>query len=204
MISVRVVLIDFLDRQSWRQFSLSSDAKASSISDEELLAKYGFINGAFNRISDELKNTPLIREQQTYDVVRLSPDALQELALQLLREEQRQEAEAAEKNWGGLSPNSRKRKLQSPPLPTLEEAHRYTDGLPKLVDRLYARFRENIVRGIREDEQRIEALQREIGEIERGEWDNRANSRPETQAAIKAAPVAIGDANLAARPWKDG
>ncbi|RYP55767.1 hypothetical protein DL771_012358 [Monosporascus sp. 5C6A] len=162
----------------------------------QLLAKYGFINGAFNRISDELKSTPLIREQQTYDVVRLSPDALQELALQLLREEQRQDAEAADKNWGGLSPNSRKRKLQSPPLPTLEEAHKYADRLPILVDRLYARFRESIVRGIREDEQRIEALQREIGEIERGEWDNRVNSRPESQAASKAAPTTIGDANV--------
>ncbi|RYP07872.1 hypothetical protein DL764_002238 [Monosporascus ibericus] len=196
MISVRVVLIDFLGPQSWRQFSLPSDAQVSSITDEELLAKYGFINGAFNRISDELKSTPLVREQQTYDVVRLSPDALQELALQLLREEQRQEAEAADKNSGGLSPNSRKRKLQSPPLPTLEEAHKYTDRLPILVDRLYARFRENIVRGIREDEQRIEALQREIGEIERGEWNDEVNGRPETQAAIKVAPAAIDDANF--------
>ncbi|KAJ1338056.1 bromodomain-containing protein 8 [Microdochium nivale] len=133
----------------------------------QLLPKHGFLNGAFGRISDELRNTPLIREQVTYDAARLSPEALQELALRLLRDEQRREAELAEKNAAGLSPTLKKRKLQSPPLPSLEDAHRYVDKLPLLVDRLYARYREVIVKEIREDEARIEGIQHEISELEK-------------------------------------
>ncbi|KAJ3577090.1 hypothetical protein NPX13_g3473 [Xylaria arbuscula] len=119
----------------------------------QLLCKYGFINGSFDRIAQELKSTPLILEQPEYDVSRLTPDALQQLALQLLREEQRREAEAvAERGVNGLSPTSKKRKLQSPPLPTLQEAHEHPEKLPIIVDRLYARFRDELVRQIREDE----------------------------------------------------
>jgi len=135
----------------------------------QLLPKHGFLNGAFGRISDELRNTPLIREQLTYDAARLSPEALQELALRLLRDEQRREAEIAEKNAAGLSPTSKKRKLASPPLPSLEDAHRYVDKLPLLVERLYARYREGTIREIRDEEARIESLQREIGELEKAE-----------------------------------
>lgn len=159
----------------------------------QLLPQYGFINGAFNRISDELKNTPLIREQDTYDPARLSPDALHELALQLLREEQRREAENVDKNGGGLSPTSRKRKLQSPPLPTIEEAHKYTEKLPILVDRLYARFRENIVQQIRDDEHRIDAIQREMGEIEKDVENSKIDGRPQTKDGIKDGVPVLGD-----------
>ncbi|KAI1496415.1 hypothetical protein F5X99DRAFT_400583 [Biscogniauxia marginata] len=134
----------------------------------QLLSRYGFVSGSFHRISEELKSTPLVFEQDGYDAGRLSPESLQELALQLVREEQRREAEAnADKNGAGLSPNSRKRKIASPPLPSLKEAQEQPEKLPILVDRLYSRFRENIVREIREDERQIEVLQRDIGDIER-------------------------------------
>ncbi|KAI0593769.1 hypothetical protein F4775DRAFT_576801 [Biscogniauxia sp. FL1348] len=172
----------------------------------QLLNRYGFVNGSFHRISEELKSTPLVFEQDNYDAARLSPESLQELALQLVREEQRREAEAStDKNGPGLSPNSRKRKLPSPPLPSLKEAHEQPDKLPVLVDRLYSRFRENIVREIREDERRIELLQRDIGDIERAiAQDKRLESnkngapvvgeqrpaRPNGQTAPPTAPTA--------------
>lgn len=142
----------------------------------QLLSKYGFINGSFDRIAQELQSTPLVSEQSEYDATRLTPAALQQLALQLLAEEQRLEAETtAEKGANGLSPTSKKRKLQNPPLPTLKEAHEHPEKLPVLVDRLYARFRDELVRQIREDELLYQQRTHEIDEIERGERDARIN-----------------------------
>lgn len=157
----------------------------------QLLPKHGFLNGAFGRISDELRNTPLIREQLTYDAARLSPEALQELALRLLRDEQRREAEIAEKNAAGLSPTSKKRKLASPPLPSLEDAHRYVDKLPLLVERLYARYREGTIREIRDEEARIEGLQREIGELEKAETLELTVQAPTEKRADSNGPNAV-------------
>ncbi|KAI1118123.1 hypothetical protein F5Y14DRAFT_401128 [Nemania sp. NC0429] len=140
----------------------------------QLLSKYGFINGSFDRIAQELQSTPLILEQSEYNASRLAPEALQQLALQLLSDEQRSEAEAAaEKGANGLSPASRKRKLPAPSLPTLKEAHEHPEKLSILIDRLYARFRDELVRQIREDERLYQQREREIDEIERGEWDHR-------------------------------
>ncbi|KAI8959467.1 hypothetical protein F5Y11DRAFT_333134 [Daldinia sp. FL1419] len=137
----------------------------------------GLVIGTFSRVSETLKKTPLIYEQDDFDVDRLSPESLQGFALQLLREERKEERRreteaAAEKNNAGLSPNSRKRKLQSPPLSTFQELE-HADKLPNLVEKLYIRFRESLIKEIREDERRFDELQRELAEIERGEWDNR-------------------------------
>ncbi|KXJ97190.1 hypothetical protein Micbo1qcDRAFT_155998 [Microdochium bolleyi] len=164
----------------------------------QLLPKHGFLNGAFGRISDDLRKTPLILEQDTYDAARLSPEALQELALRLLRDEQRREAEIAEKNAAGLSPTSKKRKLQSPPLPSLEDAHRYVDKLPLLVNRLWARYRDKVTEEIREEEAQIEDLQREISELEEVEHkDGTVQSQPRKDA-VSGGPSApaVADPNI--------
>ncbi|KAI2468294.1 hypothetical protein F4781DRAFT_432569 [Annulohypoxylon bovei var. microspora] len=134
----------------------------------------GLVISTFNNISDTLKKTPVIYEQDGYDASRLSPDSLQGIALQILRDEKRREAEViTEKNSAALSPNSKKRKLQSPPVSTSPEALEHAERLPILVEKLYVRFRDSLVREIREDERRFEQLQRELAEIERGEWDDR-------------------------------
>ncbi|KAI1781199.1 hypothetical protein F4818DRAFT_398319 [Hypoxylon cercidicola] len=135
----------------------------------------GFVIGTFGRISDTLKHTPLIYEQDEYDASRLSPESLQDFVLQILKEEKRREAEAAaaDRNSASLSPNSRKRKLPSPPLPTIQEALEQKDKLPNLVEKLYFRFRDGLIREIRADERRFEEIQHELAEIERGEWDDR-------------------------------
>ncbi|ORY64348.1 uncharacterized protein BCR38DRAFT_212498 [Pseudomassariella vexata] len=163
----------------------------------QLLSKYGFVNGAFNRISEDLQKNALVREQDDYDAARLSPSSLEGLALQLLRDEQRHEADATEKNGvsGSLSPTSRKRKLPgtSPPLPSPKDAHEHIDKLPALVDRLYARYREDTVREIREDEQKIEALQRECAHIERLEKEQQLAAQQQQQdrkaAVVNGSPA---------------
>ncbi|KAI1269874.1 hypothetical protein F5Y18DRAFT_371837 [Xylariaceae sp. FL1019] len=149
-----------------------------------LLNKYGFINGSFDRISHELLGTPLILEQEEFDGGRLTPDKLQTLALELVRDEQRRETEAAaETGANGHSPAAKKRKLQPPPLPTLNEAHERREKLPILVDRLNARFREELIRQIQEDEQEYARIEEECDEIERGEWDQKIREEKEKQLA---------------------
>ncbi|OBT43831.1 hypothetical protein VE00_05389 [Pseudogymnoascus sp. WSF 3629] len=134
------------------------------------LAVFGTEANVFARISDLLKNNILIRDGDRYDPGRLSPDSLRELYLQLLREELKSELEA--EIPGDASP-SKKRKIQSPPLPTIKDAKEYSGKLPQLVDRLYARYRDQTIQAIRDDERRYEVLKRELKEIERGEWDER-------------------------------
>ncbi len=135
------------------------------------LTAWGTDPDVFIRTSTLLKANALIRDGDTYDPGRLSPDALRELYLQLLREELRLEAIQGE-GKGDASP-TRKRKLQSPPLPTIRDANEHSDKLPQLVDRLYGLYRDFMIRSIREDERKYETLRREIAEIEKGEWDER-------------------------------
>ncbi|KAI9737264.1 MAG: hypothetical protein M1818_005797 [Claussenomyces sp. TS43310] len=135
------------------------------------LATYGTEPDVFSRTSDLMKNNALIVTAESYDPGRLSPDALRELYVHLLREELKNEVLQVDVH-GNASP-SKKRKLQSPPPVNLKNANEYNEKLPQLVDRLYARYRVGMIRAIREDERRYALLQREIEEIERGEWDER-------------------------------
>ncbi|KAM0516012.1 hypothetical protein ACHAPE_005635 [Trichoderma viride] len=142
------------------------------------LLSHGVDGGAFARISELLKGNALIKSGDTYDAARLSPEALQQLFLQLLRDEINGEAERADGNGaaagGGGSDGSRKRKLSSPPLSTLKEVYENVDKLPILVGRLYARYRDHTVGLIREDERRFAMLQREIQLLERNEKERLA------------------------------
>ncbi|RFU73183.1 hypothetical protein TARUN_9080 [Trichoderma arundinaceum] len=143
------------------------------------LLSHGVDSGAFARISELLKGNALIKSGDTYDAARLSPEALQQLFLRLLRDELRGEAERADGGAGsgsdGLgSPGSRKRKLGSPPLPTLKEVYENVDKIPVMVDRLYARYRDHTVGLIREDERKFAVLQREIQLLERSEKERLA------------------------------
>ncbi|KAH8130118.1 hypothetical protein LI328DRAFT_22838 [Trichoderma asperelloides] len=143
------------------------------------LLSHGVDGGAFVRISELLKGNALIKSGDTYDAARLSPEALQQLFLRLLRDEIKGEAEGtdgegAAAGGGGGSDGSRKRKLSSPPLPTLKEVYENVDKIPILVDRLYARYRDHTVGLIREDERKFAMLQREIQLLERSEKERLA------------------------------
>lgn len=136
----------------------------------QFLLKFGIEPSTFSRISELLNRNALIRQEKTYDAARLSPDALRELFLHLLREELQDEAARSESPGPGPGV-SRKRKVQSPALPTLKEAREHVEKLPILVDRLYAKYRDFTVRQIREDEEHIDRLAKEIevlGRDERG------------------------------------
>ncbi|KAG4435960.1 hypothetical protein IFR05_008541 [Cadophora sp. M221] len=133
----------------------------------QTLVAYGTGEQDFDRISSLLTNNNLIKDAETYDAQRLSSEALRQLYLQLLRDEIRAEEEVQDDH------TSKKRKLPTPPLPSIKDAQEYKEKLPSLVDRLYARYRDFMVKAIQEDERRYAAIQEEIREIERGEWDDK-------------------------------
>ncbi|KAL7933476.1 hypothetical protein V8C35DRAFT_304504 [Trichoderma chlorosporum] len=143
------------------------------------LLSHGVDSGAFARISELLKGNALIKSGDTYDAARLAPEALQQLFLRLLRDEIKGDAERAEGGAAGGgdglgSPGSRKRKLGSPPLPTLKEIYENIDNIPAMINRMYARYRDHTVGLIREDERRFATLQREIQILERNEKERLA------------------------------
>ncbi|VUC35181.1 unnamed protein product [Clonostachys rosea] len=127
----------------------------------------GIDTAAFARISEQLRNNGLVKGDQKYDPTRLSPEALQQFFFRLFQEELK--GETAPANDGSTSPSSKKRKIASPPLPSLKEVYENIDKIPVLVNRLYARYRDNIVQQVREDEQRYDTVQKEINIIEKSE-----------------------------------
>ncbi|CZR68008.1 related to tpa inducible protein [Phialocephala subalpina] len=148
------------------------------------LVAFGTEDQDFQRISDLLTTNPIVKDGDTYDAQRLTTESLRQLYLQLLRDE----LQAAEQESEDGS-QSKKRKLQSPPLPTIKDAQQYREKLPQLVDRLYARYRDYMIKAIHEDEQRYKAVQQEIGEIERGEWDDRILKEEKAKTNGNGSPI---------------
>ncbi|OLN87255.1 hypothetical protein CCHL11_03640 [Colletotrichum chlorophyti] len=151
--------------------------------------RHGIEAAAFATISDELTNNPLIKDDKTYDAGRLNPDALRNLFLHLLQEEVKSGNANPDKSDGVLSPNSKKRKLSRPPLPTLKEVKEQFHKLPVLVDRLYARYQNLVVEEVRKDERELERLAKEIGELEAQELAERAKVTASRPATTNNTPV---------------
>ncbi|KAL9083122.1 MAG: hypothetical protein Q9165_008652 [Trypethelium subeluteriae] len=156
------------------------------------LASNGPEPSSFSRTSDLLNNNPHVRSAKAYDSGRLSPDALRELYLGLLKEEARAEldeattSEAQESN-GVLDGASRKRK-RSPNLLSVQEASKHAHLIPQLIARLYARYREHTIREIREDERRYDALLQEVEDIQAGKWDERLTRQASQETRVLPHP----------------
>ncbi|KAF2154228.1 hypothetical protein K461DRAFT_292891 [Myriangium duriaei CBS 260.36] len=128
----------------------------------------------FDVISNELVTLPLVKDDASFDRDRLSAGALRSLYLNLVKEEALEETkEQSGMPNGELSPGSRKRKAASPSLPTVEAAAKHAHLLPKLLYKLYSRYRETVVNAIKEEEQTIDRLNQEIKQIEAGEFDDK-------------------------------
>ncbi|KAH9826992.1 Bromodomain [Teratosphaeria destructans] len=161
---------------------------------------------SFNRISSQLKSIPLIYEAPGYDSGRLSPDALRDLYLSLLKEEVKRDLERQAEPENGVATidGSRKRKASSPPLPTVQEAAQHSHLIPQLVTRLYANYREKAVREIREYERQYSALQSEIKDLEDGENDESASKQQPDSSIQSPKPSTIAHTQPAStRPAND-
>ena len=127
----------------------------------------GTTTAAFARISDSLKANKFVRDSPSFDIGRLSPDALQILFHTLVREEKKQTSDSTQLSSDGqaaLSPESRKRKLSS----LSDEATSYATIVPGLVTRLYASYRSLIVKEIQDDEDKYRSLTVEAEKLDAG------------------------------------
>ncbi|ORY00393.1 Bromodomain-domain-containing protein [Clohesyomyces aquaticus] len=155
------------------------------------LAAYGVDPSVFSRISGLLKKNPHITAHERFESGRLSPDALRNFFLHILKEEIRSERHDAALDGAGQNgevKGSRKRKAPSPSLPTVQEAAQHTHLIPGLVAKLYGRYRIAITNQIREEEYKYERLEKELHEIERGEWDSRLKEKLNGQSPTPRAP----------------
>ncbi|KXT07289.1 hypothetical protein AC578_408 [Pseudocercospora eumusae] len=163
---------------------------------------------SFNRISDQLKTIPLVRSDPSYDSGRLSPDALRELYLGLLKDEVKRDLERQQNGDSHItnahvSPGSRKRKAPSPSLPTVNEAAQHSHLIPQLVERLYATYREKTLVKLKGYESKYADTKREINEIDAGQWDEslqRAKPSPKPSSTAHTQPVLLAPTDHATRP----
>lgn len=133
----------------------------------------------FAELSKFMKSNTFITRDDSYDPLRLEPDSLKDLYLQLLREEaERKDHEAVKPGIDGSGQdNPRKRKLSSPAMLNLNEGPLRMDLLLPLIDRLYLAYRNHAVETIQDEERKYRLLHQEIQEINRGEWDTRLQNQ---------------------------
>lgn len=140
---------------------------------------------SFVKLSDSLKNNVILRGSASYDPSRLDPESLKALYLRLMKE--------ARVDVIGVSKvdkdkdkdeqhNLPQRKLSSPLLDSV-------NLLPPLLNRLYFHYRTHAIKTIEDEEYNFRRLQRDIEEINRGEWDARlqleeANSKRDTKGGV--------------------
>ncbi|KAI8220491.1 Bromodomain-containing protein 1 [Colletotrichum sp. SAR 10_86] len=134
------------------------------------LARTGITTDGFDRAAKALVENELINTDTSYDAARLTPDALRQLFLNVWTEE------LATANGTTTSPNSKRRKLNRPPVPTLKEAKQQVAEYPALVERLYTRYKDSAVKIIREQEDRLIVLAGEITSLDAEERAEKAKA----------------------------
>ncbi|KAG7294545.1 hypothetical protein NEMBOFW57_004620 [Staphylotrichum longicolle] len=144
------------------------------------VAQHGLDDADFARISEALQRNGLVKAAPTYDARRLHPDTLRDLFLRLVREELRTESQDTPGPDGALSPASKKRRLQSPPLLTLSDARQHVEKIEAAHLKLHDAYLRHAVAEIRQFERQYEFLAREIEELEKSGVRD-----PETEPKLK-------------------
>ncbi|WEW57174.1 hypothetical protein PRK78_002636 [Emydomyces testavorans] len=126
---------------------------------------------SFSPISDLLKNNPFVRQDATFDVNRLSPQALEELYTdvaegsggELFGRKGPEEQRLPNGQQDGLAspPNSKKRKIALP-----EDGSSHLTIISGLISRLYARYKELVTKEIQEEERRYRDLKDDLSRIQ--------------------------------------
>ncbi|KAK4238834.1 hypothetical protein C8A03DRAFT_14745, partial [Achaetomium macrosporum] len=124
-------------------------------------------DSVFARIAEALQDNKLIKHGPTFDARRLSADTLRDLFLRLLREELRNGSEVTRGSDGALSPAARKRRLQSPPQLTLNDAIQHVEQIESAYAKAHDAYLRHAIEEIRHWEQQYEVLLGEISELEK-------------------------------------
>ncbi|KAL2117284.1 hypothetical protein VTJ04DRAFT_9452 [Mycothermus thermophilus] len=145
------------------------------------VAHFGLDDSNFTRIADALQANKLLRNAATYDPRRLTPDALRELFLRVVREELAfSGSDKTPGPDGVLSPASKKRRLEPPPLSSLQEARQYLGRIEAAYSRIHDAYVKHAVGEVQQYERNYEALLKEIKDLER--------SVPEVAAESESKP----------------
>ncbi|KAL9020477.1 MAG: hypothetical protein Q9185_002250 [Variospora sp. 1 TL-2023] len=126
-------------------------------------------------LSRNLKSSDIVSRGATFHKEHFEPKALQSLYIRLLKEEIKLDNQ---RNDGDTrlpheEQGFREPELSSPVLDTIEEVSHYSRLLPQLATRIYENYRESAIKLIGDEEVTYRLLQKDIQEIERGEWDAR-------------------------------
>ncbi|KAL8800062.1 MAG: hypothetical protein Q9200_007362, partial [Gallowayella weberi] len=126
-------------------------------------------------VSESLKARNKTLRNGSSNVDCFEPKSLELLFLRLLKEEAKLESQRLKVagNIQDEQSNPRKRKLSNAPLETLEEALHYRHLIPQLATRVYDSHRESTIKAIEDEERKYRLLEKDIQEIERGDWDVR-------------------------------
>lgn len=163
------------------------------------IVQYGVDAAAFQDIATALNASELIRESNTYDEKRFTADALHSLYEELVRQES---ANSPKTNGDVTSASSKKRKLSASPQPNGDNPE---ELVLSLVEKLYARFREETIKEIRRDEEEFVRLQEDIKELERQPQSAGVDAvieqaRPEPAAQAAGRPAIAHDGSAPGAP----
>ncbi|KAF8416762.1 hypothetical protein EV426DRAFT_396872 [Tirmania nivea] len=154
------------------------------------LSTHGTHPSSFSVISNLLVENPLVCKSENFDRGRLSPDALREFYLYLLR---REEAAGVGVNGVGAKSAAIGNGSTNGETGDSVDTAKFTR---KMRERFFAEYRERLRVLIKADEDRYTKLGEEIKEIEKGKWDDRLGVNAGGDRAIKrptpsATPVPI-------------
>jgi hypothetical protein len=134
------------------------------------VARHGADADSLTEISESLISNRFIREDGKYSPGRLQPEALRGLYTTVVdaeRDERTDKDASSNGHPTANGSNPRKRKLSPTSTPSSHTSPKDDERLvTELVDRLYAQYKEQIVKEICQDEEKYEKLQREVTELE--------------------------------------
>ncbi|KAJ5223840.1 hypothetical protein N7468_008382 [Penicillium chermesinum] len=156
----------------------------------------------FSSISTSLRNNPLIRDNVAFSADRLTPEALEDLYTTLLRDGLDREAAAGPNGrpHDVSSPsNAKKRKISSPKPEGLPEDITHAIRIPELVSHLYSRFRETLIKEVRQEERKYNEIKKELDRLEKDESKATSEALKRPDDAFVGEPMEV-DVKQETRP----
>lgn len=156
----------------------------------------GLDEAAFAQIASRIAENGFVKDDSRYNPERLTPSRLRDLFLDLLWDELKGESDDAAPRPDGGSPAPKRRKLQIPPRPTVNDAPRYLDHIKashkKLMD-AYVEESITIINKLQDDHGKLAEDIRVLEDAE--EKDRIAEKQSQFAAVAGAGDLGIGTKN---------
>ncbi|KAL9029311.1 MAG: hypothetical protein Q9196_002437 [Gyalolechia fulgens] len=155
--------------------SLEADGALDALLLLQGIQTYGAQSQSLDTLSQTLKSSKIIARNESSEIERFAPDSLKSLYLRLLKEEAKlvSQGDVQSNPVPDGQPDPPQAKLSSPPMETMEEASQFSYLIPQLATRVYNSYRDLAIKLVEDEERQYRLLQKDIQEIERGDWDAR-------------------------------